>query len=154
MAPALARDGRPPRRTRSYDTESLTIANGVAYVGVERTHEVLRFNWAKDGVNARAQSVPVPPEAKQLPSNQSLEAIGVAPQRSPLAGALIAIAERARPGTNAPTRGFILTGARQGAFDVARAGEFDITDSLSCRQARCCSWSGAFRCCAGSWRAS
>jgi hypothetical protein len=49
MAPALARDGRPLRRTRSYDTEGLTIVDGVAYVAIERSHEVMRFEWGKDG---------------------------------------------------------------------------------------------------------
>jgi len=128
IAPVLGKDGRPLRRTRSYDTECLTIANGTAYVGIERTQEVMRFNWAKDGVRARGQPVPVPPEARDLPRNQGLEGIGVAPPRSPLAGAVVVIAERARVETNAPTRGYILTGARQGGFDVARSGEYDITD--------------------------
>ena len=128
VAPILARDGRPLRRTRSYDTECLTIANGTAHVGIERTQEVMRFNWAKEGVRARAQPVPVPSEAKQLPRNQGLEAIGVAPPRSPIAGALVVIAERARIETNAPTRGFILDGGRPGAFDIMRSGEYDVTD--------------------------
>jgi hypothetical protein len=128
LAPVLARDGKPLRRTRSYDTEGLTIAGGIAYVGIERTQEVMRFNWAKDGVRARAQAVPVPPDAKQLPRNQGLEAIGVAPPRSPLAGALVVIAEQAGGTTTTPTRGFILSGARKGAFDVVRSGGFDVTD--------------------------
>ena len=81
IAPVLARDGRPLRRTRSYDTEGLAVAGGVAYVAIERSQEVMRFNWGKDGVRARAQPVPVPEEAKDLPRNQGLEAIGVAPPR-------------------------------------------------------------------------
>jgi hypothetical protein len=128
LAPVLGKDGRPLRRTRSYDTESLAMVDGTAYVGIERTHDVMRFNWGKDGVRARGQPVPVPAEAKDLPRNQGFEAIGVVPPRGPLAGALVVIAERARTETNAPTRGFILTGARQGAFDVARSGEYDVTD--------------------------
>jgi hypothetical protein len=128
IAPVLGRDGRPLRRTRSYDTEGLTIAGGVAYVGIERTQEVMHFNWAKEGVRARAQPVPVPAEAKQLPRNQGLEAIGVAPARSPLAGACVVIAEQAGGTTTTPTRGFILSGPRKGAFDVVRSGGFDVTD--------------------------
>jgi len=128
VAPVLGRDGKPLRRTRSYDTEALTIAAGVAYVGIERTQEVMRFEWGKEGVRARAQPVPVPPEAKRLPRNQGLEAIGVAPPKSPLAGALVVIAEQAGGLTTAPTRGFILSGPRKGAFDVARSGGFDVTD--------------------------
>jgi hypothetical protein len=128
VAPVLARDGKPLRRTRSYDTEALAIAGGVAYVGIERTQEVMRFGWAKDGVRARAQPVPVLAEAKELPRNQGLEALGVAPAGSPLAGAVVVIAEQAGGTTTTPTRGFILTGRRQGAFSVVRTGGFDVTD--------------------------
>jgi hypothetical protein len=83
MAPALARDGRPLRRTRSYDTEGLTIVNGTAYLAIERSHEVMRFDWARDGFRARGQNVPVPPEVKEIPRNKGLEGIGMAPARSP-----------------------------------------------------------------------
>jgi hypothetical protein len=128
IAPVLAQNGRPLRRTRSYDTEGLAIAGGVAYVAIERTQELMRFNWGKEGVGARAQPVPVPAEAKTLPRNQGLEAIGVAPAKSPLAGSVIVIAEQAGGSTTAPTRGFILSGPRKGAFAVARSGGFDVTD--------------------------
>jgi hypothetical protein len=70
----------------------------------------------------------VPPEVKALPDNLSLEAVAVAPPAHPLAGAVIAMAERARPGADAPTRGWILTGSRTGAFDVTRSDGFNITD--------------------------
>lgn len=128
IAPVLGRDGRPMRRTRSYDTEALTIADGVAYVGIERTQEVMRFTWAKDGVKARAQPVTVPGEARNLPRNHGLEAIGVAPAKGPLAGAVVVVAEQAGGTTTTPTRGFVLSGSRQGAFDVVRSGGFDVTD--------------------------
>jgi hypothetical protein len=128
LAPVLGRDGRPLRRTRSYDTEGLTMAGGIAYVAIERTQEVMRFTWAKEGVRARAQAVAVPAEVKQLPRNQGLEAIGVAPARGPLAGAVVVIAEQAGGSTTTPTRGFVLSGPRRGAFEVARSGGFDLTD--------------------------
>jgi hypothetical protein len=128
MAPILGSNGRPLRRTRSYDTESLAIAGGTAYVSIERTQEVMRFDWAKHGVKARGQPVPVPAAAKELPRNKGLEGIGVAPARSPLAGAVVVVAERARWEQDAPTRGFILTGPRQGAFDILRSDEFEATD--------------------------
>ena len=94
LAPILGSSGRPLHRSRYYDTECLTIADGVAYLGVERTHDVLRFDWAAEGVEARAQILPGPREVKRLPSNRGLEAIGVVPAGHPLAGALVAIAER------------------------------------------------------------
>ncbi|HEV2605373.1 MAG TPA: esterase-like activity of phytase family protein [Microvirga sp.] len=128
LAPMLDADGRPLRRTRYYDTEGLTIAGGTAYVSVERNPALLRFDWAKDGVQARGRVIAPPPDARDLPRNQGLEAIGVAPARSPLAGALVAVAERAEEGERAPTRGYILTGSRRGSFQLARSDDFDITD--------------------------
>jgi hypothetical protein len=40
----------------------------------------------------------------------------------------VAIAERADSGETAPTRGYILSGPRRGAFEVARSDDFDVTD--------------------------
>jgi hypothetical protein len=128
MAPLLDQDGGPLCKTRAYDTEGLAFADGVAFVGIERVHEVRRFTWARDGVLARGEPISVPPEVKTLPANSSLEAVGVAPAAHPLAGAVIGIAEQARPGDDAPTRGWVLTGPETGDFDVVRSAGFDITD--------------------------
>lgn len=127
LAPILGSSGRPLQRSRYYDTESLCIADGVAYLGVERTHDVLRFDWAAEGVMARARVVPVPREVKTLPNNRGLEAIGVVPGGQPLAGAIVAIAERSGS-DDEPTQGFILGGRQPGLFRVARHDGFDITD--------------------------
>jgi hypothetical protein len=131
LAPLLAGDGRLLGGTRYYDTESLTIANGVAYVGIERKHAIMRFDWGSKGLAARAQPVALPREVrediKDLPNNHGLEAIGVAPPRSPLAGAVVAIAERARK-HDKPTRGFIVTGPHQGEFSVRRSSGYDVSD--------------------------
>ncbi|KPF71076.1 hypothetical protein IP69_07010 [Bosea sp. AAP35] len=127
LAPILGASGRPLHRSRYYDTESLCIADGVAYMGVERTHDVLRFDWAGEGVMARARLVPVPREVKRLPDNRGLEAIGVVPVGQPLAGSIVAIAERSGS-DDEPTLGVILGGRQPGLFKVARHDGFDITD--------------------------
>ena len=62
----------------------------------------------------------MPKAVKDLPSNGGLEALGVAPQRSPLRGALVGIAEGGS--------GFILTGPRQGSFEVVLSGGYAVTD--------------------------
>lgn len=127
MAPILNAAGKAVRRTRSYDTEALAIANGVAWIGIERSHEILRFDWARDGVLAKGQSVAVPPAVKRLPSNRGLEAIGIAPAELAVAGAVVAISERSGA-TDAPTSGWIIGGPRPGPFQVLRRDGFDITD--------------------------
>ncbi len=126
LTPMLAASGRPLHRTRSYDTEALCIEDGVAWVGVERTHEILRFDWRR-GVAARAMPVRLPDEVRRLPANRSLEAIGVAPRRSPIAGAVVAIAERSG-GADEPTFGLIHGGPRPGLFQYRREDGYDVTD--------------------------
>lgn len=126
LAPMLGASGKPLHRSRYFDTESLAIADGTAYVGVERTHDVLRFDWGHDGVAARTQIVPVPREVKRLPSNKGLEAIAVVPAGHALAGAIVAVAERSG-GEDEPTLGVIL-GRNHGLFQVVRHSGFDITD--------------------------
>ncbi|WP_445501062.1 esterase-like activity of phytase family protein [Microvirga sp. G4-2] len=120
MAPLLLSNGQLARRSRYYDTESLTIADNVAFVGVERNHAVIRYELDREGALIEGVPIPVPKELKDLPSNGGLEALALAPQRSTLAGALVGIAEG---GT-----GFILTGPRQGAFEMAGRNGYDVTD--------------------------
>jgi hypothetical protein len=128
MAPVLNREGKPLRATKSYDTEALTLHEGIAYIGIERTHDVMRFDFAKDGIAARGQAVPVPRSMKTWPSNKGPEILAVAPPASPVAGALMVIAERARWPREAPSQGFLLTGRQRGAFDIARHDGFELTD--------------------------
>jgi hypothetical protein len=128
LAPILGSSGRPLHRSRYYDTEGLTIVDGVAYLGVERTHDLLRFDWATEGVRARAQTVPVPREVKRLPNNRGLEAIGVVPSGHALAGAVVAVAERSGREDDEATLGLILGGRQPGLFRVARHDGYDITD--------------------------
>lgn len=127
LAPILGSSGRPLHRSRYYDTESLAIADGVAYLGVERTHDVLRFDWAKEGVGARAKPLALPRELKSLPSNRGLEALAVIPRSHRLAGALIAISERSGA-EDAPTLGAIIGGREPGLLQIRRHDGFDITD--------------------------
>lgn len=137
MGPLPSPSGRPLASTRSYDTEGLAIVGDVAYLSVERTHEVLRLGWGPRGPEGRATAIAVPKALKSLPRNKGLEAIGLAPRGSPVAGALVVVAEEAprqtgpgsREGTAASAPdGYILTGPHQGGFSVARRDGFAITD--------------------------
>ena len=94
MAPMLGSDGQPLAVRGWYDTESLTMDGGIAYVGIERVNRIVRFDYGKDGLLARGEPIPVPPGVQTLPSNKGLEALAVVPPGLPLAGTLIAISER------------------------------------------------------------
>jgi hypothetical protein len=120
LSPLVLSNGVPMRRSRYYDTESFALAGNAAFVGVERNHAVIRFERTATGSIVRGVPIAVPKELQDLPSNGGLEAIAIAPQRSPLSGALIGLAEGGR--------GFILTGSRQGTFQMAPSGGYDATD--------------------------
>jgi hypothetical protein len=120
LSPLVLSSGVPLRRSRYYDTESFALSGNAAFVGVERNHAVIRFERTAAGSIVRGVPMAVPKELRDLPSNGGLEALAVAPQRSPLNGALVGLAEDGN--------GFILTGARQGAFQLVLNGGFDATD--------------------------
>ena len=127
MAPILGPDGRPVASRRNwYDTEALADDGGTLYVGIERAHEILRFDYGRDGLRARGQPVGVPPAMKSLPANRGIECLVAPPKGQPLAGTLIAISERGLdPAGN--ILGFLI-GPQAGTFTVKRSDEFDISD--------------------------
>ncbi len=61
MAPMLAADGQPLAARGWFDTESIAEDGGTLYVGIERVHQIVRFDYGKDGLLARAQPIAVPP---------------------------------------------------------------------------------------------
>ena len=128
LAPLLLESGKPLRRSRFYDTESFAVAGDKIFVGVERSHAVIRFQRDGKGLPVKGRPIAAPPEIRKLPNNHGLEAMAIAPPRSPLAGALVAIAERLRKAENAHTAGFIMTGPRQGIFELKRSHGYDISD--------------------------
>jgi hypothetical protein len=127
IAPMIGPDGRTLAARGWYDTESLADDGGTLYVGIERVHQIVKFDYAKSGLLARAQVVPRPPEIAKLPSNRGLECLSAAPKQGPLAGALIAISERGLDAAG-NIRGFIVGGKTPGEFTVKRSKDFDITD--------------------------
>jgi hypothetical protein len=127
MAPMLGPDGRTLVSRGWYDTESLAEQDGMFFVGIERVNRIVRFDFAKFGVLARAEAIATPPGVSTLPSNKGLEALAFAPRTSRLAGALIAFSERGLdPAGN--LKAFIIGGATPGEFSVRRRDEFDISD--------------------------
>ncbi len=61
MAPVLGPDGRPITARGWYDTEAIAEDGGTLYLGLERVHQILRFDYGKDGLGARGTPIAVPP---------------------------------------------------------------------------------------------
>ena len=127
MGPILGADGRPLRSRGWYDAESLADDGDTMYVGIERVHRIVRFNFGKDGLLSRGVSVPVPPAFRTLPHNASLECLAMAPQGGPLGGTLIVVSERGLD-ANGNILGFLIGGATRGSFSLKRTDDFDVSD--------------------------
>ena len=54
MAPLLGPDGQTLGPRGWYDTESIAEQDGAFYVGIERVNRIVRFEFARSGVLARA----------------------------------------------------------------------------------------------------
>lgn len=128
-APLLWSDGRPITARGWYDSESLALDGSLAYVGLERVNQVLRFDFSKGFTRARGEVVPMPPAVRKLPFNQGLEALVVVPKGLPLAGTLIALSER---GLDADGNliAFLVGGKTPGQFSVRRTENYDISDAV------------------------
>src|SRR3954451_3094804 len=128
-SPMLGPDGRPITARGWFDTEALALDGSLAYVGIERVNQVLRFDFAKGFTRALAEVVPLPPAARKLPYNKGIEALVMVPKSLPLAGTLIAISER---GLDAQGNilGFLIGGKSPGQFSIRRTDNFDISDAV------------------------
>jgi hypothetical protein len=136
-APMLNSEGRPITEKRLwYDTESLARDGSIFYVGLERVNQIMRFDFAKEGIkggtSARGEVIPTPPAIRKLPYNKGLEAMVFVPKGmkgQPLAGTLIAMSER---GLDADGNlvAFLIGGPSPGQFAVRRTEKFDISDAV------------------------
>ena len=97
------------------------------YVGYERVQQIVRFNYARDGLHARGERMPQPPEFKTLSSNKSLECLAVPPKGSPHAGELIAVTERSLDDAG-NIRAFTVRNGQVAPFAVKRGDDFDVSD--------------------------
>jgi len=128
MAPMLDAQGRPLARSGWYDTEAMTANGGMLYVGMERVQRIVRFDYGRDGLNARAKPIPVPGAFRKLTSNKGIEGMVHLPRGQRLAGTLIVFAERGLDAAGNHT-GFLVGGPTPGSFNLPRYRDFDISDA-------------------------
>lgn len=127
LAPILGADGTPLAARKWFDVESLTERDGVLYIGIERVDQIVRFNYRRDGLQARGEVVKVPADFKSFARNKGLECLAAPPHGAPYAGALIAVTE-ASLDADGNLRAFALDGAKTVRFSVKRSDDFDVSD--------------------------
>jgi hypothetical protein len=127
LAPLLAAGGQPLAAQGWFDSESIARDGDSVYVGFERIHRIMKFDFGRHGVAARGRPIPVPPDFKTLSFNRSLECLAAVPAGMPHAGSLIAVTE-ASLDARGNIRAFILRGGSVTRFAVARHDDFDVSD--------------------------
>lgn len=129
LAPILGTDGRPLAARQWFDVEALTARDGMLTIGIERVEQIVRFNYARDGLKARGSVIPVPTDFKSFTKNKGLECLAAPPKGAPHAGSMIAIAEQSLD-ADGNHRAFVLKGADVVRFGVKRSDEFDVSDCV------------------------
>ncbi len=127
-APMSGPDGAAYSARARFDSEALTEHAGKYCVGVERLNEIVCFDYAKQGLLARGQTIAVPAVVKTFPNNQGLEAVVGVPAGQELAGALIAISERSLDNEGNIVAAMI-EGPRPGSFSIKRTENYDVSDA-------------------------
>jgi hypothetical protein len=129
IAPTLGPDGSRAKDLGFWDSESIALDGGQAFVGVERDHAILAFDIAKDGLKARGVRIALPAFVQDWPENRGIEALGILPAGTLYAGRLIGLSERSH-GRDEPTEGFVMKkdGSEPFRFRLQRSDGFDITD--------------------------
>ncbi|HWL06254.1 MAG TPA: esterase-like activity of phytase family protein [Xanthobacteraceae bacterium] len=129
MGPVLGPDGAPLTRRGWYDTESLTADGDTLYAGIERVHRIVRFDFGRDGMAARARTVGLPASFRNLRSNRGIEGLVAVPKGThPLSGALVVFSEGSLDEAR-DLRALLLGGPKPGAFSVRRTENYDISDA-------------------------
>lgn len=127
VSPILDASGGNSNEKWKFDAEGLALRGDEALVSFERNSRVDIFSAKAPGNSKPVGSLPILVPLKELRANRGLETITVAPEASPLAGAVIVVTEKS---LNASGDIFaaILTGPSKGVFFVKRHAPYDITD--------------------------
>ncbi len=128
IAPVLVADGRRAKDVGLWDVESIAKDGDEVFVGIEREHTVLAFDFRQGGLAARGRSIPLPDFVRGWWSNRGIEAMGIVPPGGPHAGRLLGLAERSHA-PEGPSEGFVMgkDGGDPFRFSILRADGFDTT---------------------------
>jgi hypothetical protein len=124
-APVRDEYGKP---APGWDTESIAEYGNKLYVGLERTNSIFSFDFDWKSFPSNARPVSGPPELKELPFNQGLEALVFVPQQHKLAQTLIGFSEHGLT-EEGNLKAFLIGGPAPGKFAVKRTDGYDISDA-------------------------
>lgn len=137
LQPILGPGGVPLAKTRQGDTESLSIADGTAVVGIERTNELMGFSFGRGDdpwrvlPQTQGRPIAVPWKVRNVLSaagfNAGFEAVallGSGPQ-----GKIVAFAEHSADAAG-NMRGWIIENGQTAEFSVRQLpGDYSLTEA-------------------------
>ncbi|MDI7862588.1 esterase-like activity of phytase family protein [Rhizobiaceae bacterium n13] len=128
ISPMVGEGGSTEKTKWLVDAEGLALRDGEIVVGFEQRHRVDVYPDAGFETSPPLRSVPFLIPAGELRRNGGFETVVVAPTSSPLAGAVLVVAERSVD----PDGNFlaaILEGPLKGRFTLKRRDRYDATDA-------------------------
>jgi hypothetical protein len=132
IARMLDQNGNAFIGKKNSDAEGLRIVRGKgrdeAYVSFEGINTVRRYAAAPDFAHADARPVKIPLAVGKIRGPDGIEGLAVAPDGSPLGGALVLFAEHSLDASG-NHRAWIVNGPRAGAFAIVKIGDFNVADA-------------------------
>jgi hypothetical protein len=131
IGPLLDKDGKPLKNKVEQDAESATLIEGTLQrgtllIGFERHHRIDRHPVRDGAVLAPVGTLKMPPEAKNMPTNQGIEALTTL-KAGRHKGAVVAFAERFTRGSGYHT-GWMWIGGEPQRLQLKDVDGFNITD--------------------------
>ncbi|WP_417670121.1 esterase-like activity of phytase family protein [Roseibium sp.] len=127
--PLLGTKGETLRQSWRHDTEAVTIDGDSLLVSAEQYNGIFRFPWPlTTGKEHMLEELEVSQQIKSLRGSKGLEAMIMAPEGTPLAGTLVAIAERGAEGQS-DIPAFLVTDDKYETFSIIRSQRYDVTDA-------------------------
>lgn len=132
LGPLLAANGKPLKRRRDIDAESVRFMRNAAgprevYIGFERNHRIAVAGVDAHGISAPKRFVDLPPEAKRMGRNEGLEALAVL-RAGPYDGSLVAFAEYLPDRTGRHT-GWVWVKGKPGRLSLTNPDDYAVTDA-------------------------
>ncbi|WP_313614740.1 esterase-like activity of phytase family protein [Rhizobium sp.] len=127
ITPMLDMGGREPPRKMEMDAEGLALRDGKVIVSYEQRHRIDIYPDPGFETSRPLGRLPHLIPNNELRHNGGMEALAVSPADSPLAGALVVVAEKSID-ADGNLLAAILEGPLKGTFAVTHHPSFDVTD--------------------------
>ena len=127
LQPMVDASGAAIEDKHQADAESIDITGTRVTASFERAHRIVEFALTEAGIGRPLRELDFQVPRGELRQNRGFETVAASPADSPLSGARVAVTEKSLD-ARGDLFAAVLEGPRKGVFNVARSGDFDVTD--------------------------